>query len=362
MKNKNSHSALTYEQFKALAYAKPDMGGDWIYKLECYHITESERPLYPEFKIGCYPSDKWLFYTFEEAEAYMHSFISNEAEYTCEQLYCFHIIQVPMRKPTDEKGAVWLYDNEGTLQDYQYLPIDESGIERYYGRPNERIRFHKGDIVEVRDYDSVHLAVIVSSEPDINRCWKIYGKCMEDISRQYILDSSDFSATTVDGPNYGYHDHVCPLRMMKPRFPIDENLRAYFFKCCFEPEDLKDDIPQSTGPDMGYDILHEICGLSLYIHHDKRTEFPHLHISNFDRSFLVSLRLDRPDYYPHEGTFTDKLTGNQARLLMGMLTEVRHGKTEWWYLLRKWNDWNDDAPDLQLPLDLPLPDYTKLPK
>lgn len=94
----------------------------------------------------------------------------------------------------------------------------------------------------------------------------------------------------------------------------------------------------------------------------KRQSSPHLHISAFDCTFLVSLRLDRPEYYPHEDNFTDMLNKRQKELLIEELTEVKYGRTRWWYILRKWNAWHDDKPKLQLPLDMPLPDYRLLPE
>lgn len=379
MKHKNLPNNLTYEQFKALAEQEPDMNADCVYELTCYEIDDPEKPLYPKFSIYRV-SSTFMFRAKEETEAYMHGIVSGnkkeQINISKETIYCFYINRVLLDGSASMHDLTWLYDSTGMLLDWQYLPRngEHVGDDRhyYFGRPKERIRFHKGDIVEVSMYDEVHLAVVVSEEPDIDWCWRLYGRCMANKRFPYYsCDDTDFSATVVTGPDYGWHEHVSPLNMMKPRFPILGDLREYFRKCCFEPED--DDEPESPEdnespepsgqhPNMDFDVdLEEFYGLRLYIHHDADTEFPHFHICGFDNSLLVSLRLDRPEYYPHEGCFNDTLTDRQKELIMEDLTEVEYGRTRWWYMLRKWNGWHKDKPELQLLLDMPLPDYTKLP-
>lgn len=369
MKNKSLPRNLTYEQFRALAGQKPDMDAACVYQLECYEIADNAKPLYPKFEL-IHESYKLLFHTFEEAETYMHRLISGDVEehfpVIKENVYCFHITRILLGRPVYENDATWLYDSNGKLLDYQYLPGAEDGREGrsyYYGRPKERIRFQKGDIVEINGGNEVYLAVVVSTEPDVDWCWRYYNRCMADKEFPYYnLDGSDFSAIVVTGPDYSYHEHVNPLTMMKPRFPIPDDLREYFRKCCFEAKECGEysyEQPMKH-PEMGYDVVYEFCGLDLYIHHDKDTEFPHLHISGFGHTFLVGLRLDCPEYYPHEGCFNDELTDWQKQRLMKELTEVEYGRTRWWHILRKWNAWHDDEPELQLPLDTPLPDYTRL--
>lgn len=367
MKNTDLPCELTYEQFKALAEQEPDMNVACVYELEYYEIADSVKPLYPKFALIRH-HDKFLFRTLEEAERYMRRLASGELGEKIgtnkENIYCFHINRLPLGGPSYGGDVTWLYDRESTLLDHQYLPEsvgNKEGLRDYFGRPKTRIRFHKGDIVEVNGGDEAYLAVVVSSEPDIDWCWECYGRCMRDKTfPYYILDESDFSATVVTGPDYSFHEHVNPLFMMKPRFPVTDELREYFRRCCFEPKEYDEATPRER-LQMGYDIVHSLYGLDLYIHHDNDTEFPHLHLSGFDDTFLVSLRLDRPEYYPHEGNFNDRLTDRQKQLLMEELTEMECGRTRWWYILRKWNDWHDDEPRLQLPLDTSLPDYTRLP-
>ena len=44
----------------------------------------------------------------------------------------------------------------------------------FFGRPAERMRFKKGDIVEVVDGDTVKLAVVADDGPSIECFWELY--------------------------------------------------------------------------------------------------------------------------------------------------------------------------------------------
>ena len=141
--------------------------------------------------------------------------------------------------------ACRLYDPDGKLLDKtfcSYLDRDfNTEFGRFRGRPQEAIRFKDGDIVEVLCGDEVTLAVASGSSPTIERCWGLRerisqdrhwqrkdGKTLTDdeIDEAYFFDCSDDQITVIDGPEFGAHEHVSPLCLMHPRYPISKRLAA----------------------------------------------------------------------------------------------------------------------------------------
>ena len=72
----------------------------------------------------------------------------------------------------------------------------------------------------------------------------------------------------------------------------------------------------------------------------------------------VGLCIDRPEYFDHND-YTGRLTDNQLRSLYSYLSCPELEKTKWWYLLREWNEDNDNSKHA-IPLDTPLPNYLEL--
>lgn len=215
---------LTFEEFSALACRQPDLNGDWVYRLESYCFDDDTKVPYPQFKIWI--NEKRLFHTFAEAESCLQAYIIQQIDEPVD-FYCHCITQVPIGVSEGEIGSQWLYDPYGKLIDYS-ISCWTGDAEHYhfFGRPDDRIRFRKGDIVEVRYSDIVKLAIVVSHVSTIQDCWGIYQCCQECGEKfRYCQDPSDDQCVIIDGPGYEYHEHVSPLRLMEPRFWVDESLR-----------------------------------------------------------------------------------------------------------------------------------------
>lgn len=132
-----SDTILTREQFQALAGRQPWLDGRWIYRLE--RIMAPDGISYLEFDIR---SEAAMYSDFADAQKAIH-------EGSC---YCSRITQLPDGGSEDESGASWLYDANGTLIDYTITTWENNPLKsRFFGRPESRQRFRKGDIVEVID-------------------------------------------------------------------------------------------------------------------------------------------------------------------------------------------------------------------
>lgn len=74
--------------------------------------------------------------------------------------------------------------------------------------------------------DEVSLAVLYSGVPDIDWCWGVYQRGLQRYpDMPYGLDFFDERVIVIDGPSYCEHSHIDPLNVMKPRFPIPEDIR-----------------------------------------------------------------------------------------------------------------------------------------
>lgn len=149
---------------------------------------------------------------------------------------------------------------------------------------------------------------------------------------------------------------VAECNLMPPKFPVSEDLSAYFQRC-------HDTMPKVKRPAVkepfkyGFD-LGGFAELLVCIDVDPETLTPHIHIVDKNCRFVVNLRLDRPEYFD-KPKHSDRLQPYQIRELVDYLNENTYGKTRWWYMLRRFWEWYDDY-NLNIPLDFPLPDYTGL--
>ena len=226
---------LTFEDFDRYANREPDFEGNWIYKVEQAFFTKKRRrnkSQYPKIEID--RREERYFLTYPDAVEFLRN---NKTK----DLYCSWVTQVPVGKQTFCFGTVWLFDQHGEMLDYtitNYFSFDESDNDNdidtvFFGRPQSRQRFKKGDIVEIEYQDEVTLAVVFYEVTDVEWCWDLYNRCRKENYKGvpgvnfYILDISDESMVVIDGPSYDeYHSHVSPLHVMKPRFPIPAELEA----------------------------------------------------------------------------------------------------------------------------------------
>lgn len=197
-----------------MAERKPSLEGNWVYRLKQRLLIPDLKDPYPEFDIRLNET-RW-FTSFEEALKFLQ-------KPTKDMLYNSVISQIAVGEPDYEHGAEWLFDTEGRLIDYAVThsaQLREVPEAFFYGRPSARQRFKVGEIVECVGRNKVSLSVVAALPPSVEWCWNYRMK-----DKGYILDYSDDSALVLEGPSYRDHDHVSPLCLMKPRFPIPDSIR-----------------------------------------------------------------------------------------------------------------------------------------
>lgn len=353
MNRKHLLDNLTLEDFTRLANRKPDLEGDWIYYLNQSTLNEELKNPYPKFDLDW--SQERLFLKFEDAL----DFLSNQND---KSIYCSKITQMPVGGLMCENGAQWLFDKDGQLIDYTTTHSFGDDINSYFfGCPEKRQRFEVGDIVEVITGKDVHLAVIYRKMLTVQKCYQVYKRYREDGLMGPFLDCTDDSLIVIDGPFYFCHDHVSPLQLMKPRFPIPPDLEAYM-KTWYETANNEDNgIPHTYTPyrqehqaEKGNKI-GEFYEIEALLYYDLDNGMPLLHINDY-YGLRACLRIDRAEYHDHNN-YTGRLTAGQLRSLQSYLEMPDNGKSRWWYFLR---DWNEDETNPPIPLDTQIPDYTTL--
>lgn len=110
------------------------------------------------------------------------------------------------------------YKHDGSFNDENL--VSEDGVFR--GRPAERLRFKKGDIVEVIDYEA-RLGVIVGCPLSVERCTQLLTP--DEMGRCIYLEKEDDQYTVgyLDGDFS--HGHIESQYVFTPTKPVSANLR-----------------------------------------------------------------------------------------------------------------------------------------
>ena len=103
----------------------------------------------------------------------------------------------------------------------------------------------------------------------------------------------------------------------------------------------------------------------VYIHTDDLGNIPHFHIWDAEtrgQKFHTCIRIESPEYFHHTGK-EDYLNSSMRKELIKFLkskpTKLKRYDTNWEVVVDMWNANNSKA---NVPDDLPMPDYTKLPR
>ena len=225
-----------------------------IFLLEVIETDELEEGLlshYPMYHVRTYS----LAYatTLADAEILMHQDIlyrkrQKETDDWMQDVFCYYISEKPLgfMLSKGEYLSQRMYDAEGRCIDKSlcctgfgtYSPnicnqpeYDRHNDETFYGRSEEQISFHKGDIVEVLRGHEVRLAVVVGTPPTeewISKKRKEIQDRMGAEAMPFDFDCSDDSYTVIDGPGYDYHDHVSAMLFFAPHYPIPHDIQEKY--------------------------------------------------------------------------------------------------------------------------------------
>lgn len=126
-----------------------------IFELEQVSLITDRYPSMKtsKFQIGHYSS-------LERAEAEMMVFVeSDQNEDTkVRNTFCYIIREWKINMCCNDFVAIRTYLSDGTF--YEENMADKNGV--YWGRPEERMRFHHGDLVEAFCHDRVVLGIVAS--------------------------------------------------------------------------------------------------------------------------------------------------------------------------------------------------------
>ncbi len=244
----------SYEEFRLLAEHPRHRDIPAIFLLEVIEteeVEEGQLSYYPQYKVRTY--SRAFATTLEEAERLMHQDILyrkkiKETDDWMQEVFCYYISEKPLdiMHFKGEYLSQRMYDAEGSLIDKSfcgtgfrtYSPnicdiseYDRNKDETFHGRPEELIRFHKGDIVEVLRGHEVKLAIVVGTPLTTEWIWKKRQEIEEKLGSEvmpYEYDTSDDSYTVIDGPGYEYHDHVSAMQVFAPHHPIPSDIQQKF--------------------------------------------------------------------------------------------------------------------------------------
>lgn len=319
---------LTFEQFKALAEKQPDLSGAAVYRLE--HALKDDDATYPQFEIS---SNEYFFLSLDEAEKFMREKLVS-GEYS-DSTYRFVISRIPVGENTWYTKTAWVYDKEGVELDRRAYLLDEDNDAVFFGRTESRLRFHKGDIVEVVGRHEVTLAVVAADGPTVEWFWGLYNRSKDKYG--YRADDTDDCYYIIDGPGYAYHSHPNSLALMPLSMPLDDDLRDYFMHCleCADKEDCREKYQTEFWAIRDVDELGETY---LRIIYDIESQRHRLQlVSHFATDEEVKIVL------------SNQADRKQLESISQWLSEVMYGRTRLWYLIRSYNE--DRNEDHEPPLD-----------
>lgn len=345
---------LTLEDFKRLAAREPDTTGPYMYRLVQYMLAQPRSECqYPRFYV--YEYNETFFLSLAEAEEKIRYYLTRD---DADETYCFRVERLSSGDETHWFGVFWLYDAQGKLLDYTTtrwdLPKKEG--EPFYGRPAERQRFKRGDIVEVMvPCEEVHLALYLHGPDTPEQCYESYLQF-----GHHSTADDDVAYLLVGSHRLRIHEGAETVRIMKPRWPIPADIEAEMKSWLVKeyPDEAYFDHPRREVTHHGVGV-NQFGQMDIRVHYDENAPVPHLHIDD-GYGFHTCLRIDRPEYFVEDGAQPALLSESQKEALMDFFELLDYAHTGWWYFLRDYNADHQTPANYHLPLDLPIPDYRKL--
>lgn len=206
-----------------------------IFKLEmmCY---EKQRRLhkddYPRFSL-CVPRIAY-FISLKDAEDVILDWVNDPLS---ENIYCFRIVEYPIGIVLDwgsENISLRTYDQFGNKLDerlYQTLYITTNHKSEYKGRPDEKIKYCPGDVVE---YNRELYVIARFMTPLSKREWTGCDESDDGYIAYLVDENADEIIFDKDGYVMLNHSHPQCTEIFPPRFPISakiqrriDNLREY---------------------------------------------------------------------------------------------------------------------------------------
>ena len=238
---------MTYEEFKQKATNPIHRDIPSIFQVRIVTIDEldeGKHQHYPKYTTSDFISG--FAHTLEEAEEMIRKDVAWWKTQECgPEVYCYLVAEKPMGMMAFDGDILSerAYDAAGKLfnrtfcssafcyyTDYDnYTPRETQPEEIFRGRPEEEIKFHKGDIVEVLSGNEVKLAIVVGSPLSTRWVWEKNQSTQDKRGLDELtFDESDDSYTVIDGPGFEYHEHINAMRIFAPHFHVPIRIERRF--------------------------------------------------------------------------------------------------------------------------------------
>jgi len=205
-----------------------------------------EKPKYPDFEVHEHTIS--YFSSLIKAEQGIKKYIDENAE----KIFCFRLDEVSLDKYLDYSEPQSLYSepkswrtylSDGSLWDESialsmWYENGKPWKEYFAGRPAEKIRFKKGDLVEVYKGEKVWLGKVgaLPHTPEkakqfLDRLLKKYPGITGLVPDNYEPDDMYY---VID--EFGSHDHPSPCRVFPARLKVKKKLKEKFDAIYNNPE------------------------------------------------------------------------------------------------------------------------------
>ena len=208
-----------------------------IFKLEKCYLKEHCRMREHGFIRPAAYIELGFFSSREKAERFMRQYIADSLDTSTFAFFIYENTVDGVRYSTRFAcKSRYSYTADGKLNDYSEVSTD--GRARYYGRTPDRIRFHRGDIVEVTDYECVQLCIVAGPPRTVEECQDMMERCKErlrkylnreptpkEVAADYPLDDTDDTYCVLEHYGDGAHYHPSTISLFKPTRKITKAQR-----------------------------------------------------------------------------------------------------------------------------------------
>lgn len=228
---------MTFEEFKKMAGAEPELNCKSIFKVEMFCIGmwdmndngEKIAPYVESTSLDLDVPEVYYFLTFEEAKKQI---LSEQAIHS-DSFHSARVIELPIGLPIHdgEYLSLTVFDKNADVSFTSKLPTIEGLTDAeghdfdttFYGYSEMDMPYNEGEIVEVFDVESyvVRLGIVIKTTTTLEYNWDRYqetGSTIDVLDRFNVMigeDECEYFGTDM---------------IFKPSFPLSEDIRAQLHK------------------------------------------------------------------------------------------------------------------------------------
>lgn len=228
---------MTFEEFKKMAGAEPELNCKSIFKVEMFFIGmwdmndngEKIAPYVESTSLDLDVPEVYYFLTFEEAKKQI---LSEQAIHS-DSFHSARVIELPIGLPIHdgEYLSLTVFDKNADVSFTSKLPTIEGLTDAeghdfdttFYGYSEMDMPYNEGEIVEVFDVENyvVRLGIVIKTTTTLEYNWDRYqetGSTIDVLDRFKVMigeDECEYFGTDM---------------IFKPSFPVSEDIRAQLHK------------------------------------------------------------------------------------------------------------------------------------